>query len=266
MHFQWLGGPTFLLEWDQFRVLTDPMFGEGPAAFVMNRHPSTEAAQAPIARLAPLPPVQLDGLDLVLVSHQHRDHFDAPAAERLDKNLRVAVPRPDAATVRRWGFAYVWGINWWEHFTLEKDGARLRVMALPARHAADEAVNADMGLVNGYLIEYRAGPERYTIYWTGDTVWFDGLTLIRERIGRPDLLVPHMGAVGADGPRGRLTLDAAEAVRLIDLFQPATVIPIHHHTFAHYVEPIAVLATALRDTPYADRLVVLREGETWPAP
>ena len=27
MHFQWLGGPTFLLEWGQFRVLTDPMFG-----------------------------------------------------------------------------------------------------------------------------------------------------------------------------------------------------------------------------------------------
>jgi L-ascorbate metabolism protein UlaG (beta-lactamase superfamily) len=266
MQFQWLGGPTFLLEWDQFRVLTDPMFGEGPAAFVMNRHPSTGATQAPIARMAPLPPAQLDALDLVLVSHLHRDHFDAPAAERLDINLRVAVPRPDAFTLRQWGFARVWGLVWWEYFTLEKDGARLRVTALPARHAADDDVNADMGVVNGYLIEYRAGSESYTIYWTGDTVWFDGLTVIREHSGHPDLLVPHMGAVGVDGPRGRLTLDATEATHLIDLFQPATVIPVHYHTFAHYVEPIDRLETALQATPYADRLIVLREGETWATP
>ena len=263
MQFQWLGGPTFLLEWDQFRVLADPMFGEGPAAFVMNRHPSTGAAQAPIARTAPLPPVQLAGLDLVLVSHLHRDHFDAPAAGRLDKQVRVAVPRPDAAPVRRWGFAWVWGLTWWEYFTLEKDGARLRVTAVPARHAADDAVNAAMGVVNGYLIEYQAGAERYTIYWTGDTVWFDGLRVIRAHAERPDLLVPHMGAVGVDGPRGRLTLDAVEATRLVDLFQPATVIPVHHHTFAHYVEPIDRLESALQATPYADRLVVLREGESW---
>ncbi|HEX6608161.1 MAG TPA: MBL fold metallo-hydrolase [Chloroflexia bacterium] len=263
MQFQWLGGPTFLLEWDRFRVLTDPIFGEGPAAFVLNRHPSTGAAQAPIARLAPLPPARLDGLDLLLLSHLHRDHFDAPAAERLDKQVRVAVPRPDAAAVRRWGFASVWGLTWWQYFTLEKDGARLRVTALPARHAADDAVNTDMGLVNGYLIEYRTAQEHYSVYWTGDTVWFDGLTVIREQAGRPDLLVPHMGAVGADGPRGRLTLDATEATHLIDLFQPATVIPVHHHTFAHYVEPIDRLKSALQATPYAGRLVVLREGESW---
>ena len=32
MKIQWIGGPTFLLELGSFRILSDPMFADGPGA------------------------------------------------------------------------------------------------------------------------------------------------------------------------------------------------------------------------------------------
>jgi uncharacterized protein involved in high-affinity Fe2+ transport len=43
------------------------MLSQGPTAFIMNGHPSTGEDNVPIARLASLPPVEVDDLDLRLV-------------------------------------------------------------------------------------------------------------------------------------------------------------------------------------------------------
>ena len=48
MRLMWIGGPTTRLEIGAFRVLTDPMLGEGAEAFVMRRHPTTGALNVPI--------------------------------------------------------------------------------------------------------------------------------------------------------------------------------------------------------------------------
>ena len=85
---------------------------------------------------------------------------------------------------------------------------------------------------------------------------------IKKLIGRVDLLVPHLGAVGMGGVRGRLTLDASEAVRMVELFQPGRVVPVHHHTFSHYVEPVRVFEEQMRAAGLESRLCVLEEGET----
>jgi hypothetical protein len=57
MRLLWVGGPTARIELGSFRLLTDPMLSQGPAAFIMNGHPSTGEDNVPIARLASLPPV-----------------------------------------------------------------------------------------------------------------------------------------------------------------------------------------------------------------
>lgn len=263
MRLQWIGGPTFLLRVGRFTLLTDPMFGTGPAAFVMNGHPSTGEDNVPIARLTDLPAFDLTGLDMVLVSHLHTDHFDAVAKAQLDKRLPVVAPEGQAATLRAGGFERAQGLEWLQSLELVKESESLRVLAVPARHSADDAVNAELGVVNGYLLTHRAAHAERRIYWTGDTVWFDALERVRELSGAPDLLLPHLGGVGAGGPWGRMTLDAAEAVRLVKLFTPGAVIPIHHTTFSHYVEPVSAFASALGRTPYATSLVMLNEGEIW---
>jgi L-ascorbate metabolism protein UlaG (beta-lactamase superfamily) len=263
MKFRWIGGPTFELEVAGFHLLTDPMFGEGPEAFVMHGHPSTGAEVASIARLAPLPAVNVNRLDAVVVSHLHSDHFDAVAAQHLPRGSRVVAPLHQAQDVLKRGFREAEGLTWWQTLDLERGDDRLSITAVPAQHSHDEVINAELGLGNGYLFEYLSGETPVRVYWTGDTVWFDEMREIQERAGEIDLLVPHLGAVGIDGPYGMMTLDSLEAVRVIELFQPRWVIPIHHHTFSHYVEPVSVLEERLAGTPYAERLKVLKEGESF---
>jgi L-ascorbate metabolism protein UlaG (beta-lactamase superfamily) len=245
----------------RFTLLTDPMFSTGTAAFVMNGHPSTGEDYATIARAGEVPELDLDTVDGVVVSHLHSDHFDREARDRLPKDLRVVAPEAQAARLGAWGFRFVQSLEWWKTFRMEAEGERLLVTAVPARHAVDDAANEMLGVVNGYVIRHRRAGDEFALYWTGDTVWFDGLHDIRRRMGDIHLVVPHIGAVGRDGPWGRMTLDAAEARQLLDLFAPAQMVPIHHHTFSHYVEPVDALEALLVDPIQAARLRTLREGE-----
>jgi L-ascorbate metabolism protein UlaG (beta-lactamase superfamily) len=180
----------------------------------------------------------------------------------LDKGLTVVAAPDHAAALNARGFQQVQSLKWWQAWVSQKNGETLTITAVPARHAHTDRLNAELGVVNGYLIEHQVANTRYRLYWTGDTVWFDDLTGIKAQAGQLDLLIPHLGAVGIDGPYGQMTLDAAEAARVADLFEADTIIPIHHHTFSHYVEPIEVLQARLRGTPHEQALHVLREGET----
>jgi N-acyl-phosphatidylethanolamine-hydrolysing phospholipase D len=265
MHLLWVGGPTSRIELGSFRLLTDPMFGKGPEAFIMNGHPSTGEDNVPIARRSPLPPVEVDELDLVLASHLHSDHFDAPAVERLDKGLPVVAPTANVPQLQDWGFNEVEGMDWRQERSWHKHGERLRLLALPAHHSHDAQVSHELGVVNGYLLEHHtdADADAFRIYWTGDTVWFDELHQIAEEIPDLDLLLPHLGGVGKDGPWGLMSLDAAEAARVVRVTRPRTVIPVHHSTFSHYVEPISELAKALATSRYTGQLVILDEGQSW---
>jgi len=257
----WIGGATVRIEMGSFRILTDPMFCEGPEAFIMNGHPSTGADNVPIARLTPLPAVELDDLNLVMVSHLHSDHFDACAVERLSKDLELVAAPPNVERLRGWGFGRVEALDWGAERTWHLNGETLRVRAVPAHHAHEEAVDHELGMVNGYLIEHVASGER--IYWTGDTVWFDAMTQLVAEMPTVDLLMPHLGGVGQGGPWGTISLDAVEGIRVVNVVRPGAVIPIHHTTFSHYVEPVSVFVDRLRASEFTGDLVVLAEGENW---
>ena len=262
MKFQWIGGPTFLLELGSFRILSDPMFAEGESAFIMNGHPSTGKDNVPIARLAPLPHFELFPLDCVILSHLHSDHFDKIAREKLSKDLLLIAPSDQKPILENWGFKNIQALDWWQEFVLKKENAELKILSVPAQHSHDERTNQELGIVNGFILNHSQGGSTYTIYWTGDTIWFDGMSRIKDIAGMVNLLIPHLGAVGMDGPWGLMTLNANEATRLVELMEPQAIIPIHHHTFSHYIEPIGAFQKELQYSKYEKSLSLLHEGKT----
>ena len=84
---------------------------------------------------------------------------------------------------------------------------------------------------------------------------------IKKVVGNLDLLIPHLGAVGMDGPWGLMTLDSEEAIKLVVLMEPQAIIPIHHHTFSHYIEPISFFQEKINKSEYKNRLFIFNEGE-----
>ncbi|MCY1014952.1 MBL fold metallo-hydrolase [Pyxidicoccus sp. MSG2] len=78
-------------------------------------------------------------------------------------------------------------------------------------------------------------------------------------LGRLDAVI--LRAVGVDGPLGRRSMDAEEALKLITLLNPRRVIPIHHTTFGHYREPVRALEQRAEKAGVGGRLQLPREGE-----
>jgi L-ascorbate metabolism protein UlaG (beta-lactamase superfamily) len=236
---EWRGGPTAILERAGLRLLTDPVLGpRSKNAFVLPKHPSTGVLDAPVARYTDPPANPIGRVDLIVLSHNHADHFDATAKQTLPKDVLFVLPPGAAAAVSSYGFTNLRPLDWNEETQVTIGEAQLRITAVPARHAHDPAIDASVGKGNGYVLTWER-PAPYSVYWTGDAVFSPEMRETAIRFARVDLWLPHLGAVGVDGAAGLRTLDAEEAVQAMTLLQPRRTIPIHHTTFGHYREPVA---------------------------
>jgi L-ascorbate metabolism protein UlaG (beta-lactamase superfamily) len=162
-----LAHSTHLLWFTGTRFLTDPWFYD--PAFGALRH---EVA-------APAAPEELGALDAILVTHDHADHTDLRAMDRMDKRAVVVVATLElAAKVRALGFGDVSVLALWDKRRI--GGAT--VTAVPALHDVYEV---------GYVLR---GADR-SVYFAGDTGLHSDLASIAER------LAPDVAILPVDGTR-----------------------------------------------------------------
>ncbi|MBC7846938.1 MAG: MBL fold metallo-hydrolase [Flavobacterium sp.] len=254
---QWIGGPTFLLNIGSFKIIADPMLGpKSEISFRIAKHPVTGELNAAIKRFKDPAKFDINSIDLILISHPHPDHIDDKAVEILDHNLQVITTSNSVGKFEDWGFKRVKGLEWNDTISLYKEVETLDIIAVRAKHTADENLNSELGKVNGYIINYQSAKEGYTIYWSGDTVWFPELESYKK-FQPIDLFIPNMGAVGY-GKRG---LNAEQCIKIITALSPLKVFPVHHSTFSHYTESIEVLEIMMVNTGYINRLRLPDLGE-----
>lgn len=176
----WLGHSTLIIELEGLRLLTDPVFGDlGPLPGIGRRF-----QPPPLAREA-LPP-----LDLVLVTHDHYDHLEKAAAERLREGVaHFIVPLGVGDRLRHWGVApeRITELDWDE--TTEYRG--LRITAVTAHHFSGRKLNdRDRTLWASYVI---AG-SRYRMFLAGDGGYGPHFKAIGDRHGPFDLTLIEIGA------------------------------------------------------------------------
>lgn len=238
MEFTWIGGATFLLEVGAFRILGDPVFAD---EFDMAPH-------GRVTRAAALPAADTSGLDAVCVSSFRRDHFDPRCSERLDAKSTLVCPPVVGADH---GFGDARMLVHWSSIELSRSNERLAIRATPALGG------------NGYFFEHTAGEKTTTVFWTGDALWSDDIRRVQREYGYANLLILHIGREEGEGPGGRFTPDAKEAMQIVYRMQPNAIAAIHHHTFSHYSESVEPFAELIGRTIYEKRLRVLAEGESF---
>jgi len=173
---------TLLLDYAGHRILIDPYFADKHAL------PSYSGKSANPTVDLPLPPAEiLQGVELVVVSHLHSDHFDRSAQQVLPKELPVYCQPGDDVTIRANGFVRVTPID----TRIEWDGITIHRTA--GQHGTGE-VERILGSVSGFVFQAEREP---TLYWTGDTILCDE---VRSAISRfdPEVVVTHSG--GATWP------------------------------------------------------------------
>lgn len=239
----YIGGPTALLEYGGLRFLTDPTLDPAPTDYPTAAYTLTKTV-APA-----LDPASLGRLDAVLLSHDH--HFD-----NLDTAGRASLAGAGAvyttmAGAERLGATAI-GLAPWERRELE-DGVRLT--ATPARHGPP---GGDRGPVIGFMLE--AGPAAPRLYFSGDTVWYEGVEEVGRRFA-PEIALLNLGAakVAVAGPMP-LTFTADEAVTLARAWPQTIIVPLHFEGWAHFTEGRLETERAFDAAGLAHRLRWLEPG------
>jgi L-ascorbate metabolism protein UlaG (beta-lactamase superfamily) len=248
-----VGTATVLLRYAGFTVLTDPNFLHRGQRAYLGWGLSTRRLTEPALALDQLP-----RLDAVVLSHLHGDHFDRVARAGLDRAVPILTTGPAARRLRRWGFD-ARAIETWSSVLLRRGDARLRVTALPGRHARGPG-RLLLPAVMGSLLEFGgAGAPPLRIYLTGDTLVHDELKAVADRYPDLDLGVLHLGGTKILG--ALVTMDGKRGVDLLELVRPRTAVPVHYDDYGVFRSPLAdFLAEVDRRDPPTTVIPVERGG------
>lgn len=240
----WIGHATWALRLGGALIVTDPIW--------------SKAISGVVPRLVP-PGVELDAMppiDVVLVTHDHRDHMDLPTLARLPDSAQYVVPLGNAPRI---GHPNVVELDWWQSHRV---GA-LEITLVPARHWSMRMPwNRNDTLWGGYVVR---GPEGVA-YHSGDTAWGEHFAEIGRRTGPIDWA---MLPIGAYSPRWFMEpqhMDPDEAARGWQALGARNLLAMHWGTFRLTDEPIGEPPARLRAYWAAhqlpdDQLWILDVGE-----
>lgn len=244
-----IGGPTVLLEFAGWRILTDPTFDPAGRRYKFGWGTASTKTTGPAVAVTDLGPI-----DAVLLTHDHHaDNLDDAGRALLPSVPRVVTT---VAGAGRLGGAAV-GLSDWATTTLAADGRpSITVTATPCRHGPPGS-HAIVGDVIGFALTW-PGQEHGAVWISGDTVLYDGVRSVVDRIEVGTAIV-HIGGVRfpVTGPL-RYTMTGRDAVDLLGAMAPTTVIPVHYEGWSHFRDGRDGLAGALAEAPAR-----LREAVRW---
>jgi len=208
----WIGQASFLIQLGGRSALIDPVMSTTIAGFIARN-------VAPGLDWAALPKI-----DLVLVTHNHRDHMDVPTLKRLGADPVYVVPRGLGRAFERAGLRRVIEMAWWQR----EEIAGLRVTFVPAEHWSRRGLlDTNASWWGGYVIE-RGG---LRVYHSGDTAWFDGFAHIGARCGPIDAAMLPIGAYAPRWFMQRQHMDPGDAVRAYAALGAKRFVAMHWGTF-----------------------------------
>ena len=256
-YYQHIRNATAKVEYAGQPFLVDPFFAPKHS---MNGFPSTFNSQAkmPLVELPMSVNKILDGVDAVIVTHTHEDHWDETAARAIPKNLPVYVQHEaDVAKIRRQGFTDVRVLNGntvFNGITISKTGGAHGTEAMYANPRLAEALGDAMGVV-------LQSSGHKTAYIMGDTIWTADVNKALNRY-KPDYLIMNTGYALISGISDGIIMGTADVLKASQVMPKAKIITVHMDTVNHTTVSRADMRKFIHGQNIESRVNVPEDGET----
>ncbi len=246
----WIGHATWAFRLGGKLLVTDPIWSKSISGAVRRLVP-------PGIALTDMPAV-----DVVLVTHDHRDHMDLPTLAKLPHEALFVCGTGNGERLRKLGHANVIELEWWQSHVVDQ----LTITYVPARHWSMRMPwNRNASLWGGFVVK---GPEGIA-YHAGDTAWAEHFIDIGHRCGPIDWA---MLPIGGYAPRWFMEpqhIGPEEAGRAFEALGARNLLTMHWGTFRltdeAVGEPVAKLRAWWADRGLPDdRLWILDVGEARP--
>lgn len=220
---QYFGHSFFKIGFSRRNILVDPFFGSSGDRPGFERMVDCSAS-----------PKDVKDIALILISHEHFDHFDKPAIEAIVARENCCVVAhahllQELNIPERFKFP----ITMNQEITLRN----LQIKALPAHHP-----NSFYPL--GFLISYKG----QSVYHAGDTALINSISDITADVA----LLP----IG-----GTYTMDCVDAIRAVKTMKPKYAIPMHFDTFKMIQQDPKEFKQKIEKSVFKTKPVILKPGQ-----
>ena len=221
-HLWWLGQSGFLVQWKNQRLLLDPYLSDS----LTKKYEHTDKPHVRMSECV-IKPDLLKEITVVTSTHNHTDHLDAETLIPVFKNnpgIKFIIPEANRQFVCE-------RLKCDTDFPVGLDSGTTAIVGLfefhgvPASH--NEIEKDEMGRCKflGHVIRF----DNWTIYHSGDTLWYDGMEELLKPFNIDLALLPINGNDPARRVAGNL--NGRQATALARAINAKMVIPCHYDMF-----------------------------------
>ncbi|MFJ5440933.1 MBL fold metallo-hydrolase [Pectobacterium sp. CHL-2024] len=228
LQMQEIRNATVKFTYANITFLVDPMFAK-KGAYPGFENTYRSHLRNPLVEL-PLP-VQdvMKGVDAVIVTHTHLDHWDPAAQELLPKDMPLFVQnKADQKTIRSQGFTDVRVLDGQAIF------GDVKLSKTGGQHGTDKMFSSPplaefLGEAMGIVLE---APGYKTVYLVGDTIWRPEVDNAIKEFS-PDVIVLNAGYARVNDYDGAIIMGKDDVLRAVNVAPKAKIVAVHMDAINH---------------------------------
>lgn len=169
----------------------------------------------------------MEGVDVVLISHCHPDHFDGKAVEVIPKDMMILCQKSDEEKLKSFGFINVTGIE--DEINLEG----IKIKRTGGTHYKGEIpqdLKERLGKVSGYILSGNKVP---SIYIVGDSVLTEEIENNIKAYNPNYIVINSGGAKYPHLPENPILMEAEDALSIAKKYKDTKVIAVHMEALDH---------------------------------
>nr|WP_106782883.1 MBL fold metallo-hydrolase [Lysinibacillus timonensis] len=251
MNIQHIRNATIVVEYAGKTFLIDPMLAEKgtyppfPNSVRQDQHNPLVSLPTSIDNI-------LNGIDAVIVTHLHLDHWDDAAKEALPKHIKLFTQNDEDATeIRKAGFQNV------EVLTEDTVFEGIQLIKTKGEHGRGEILKL-AGKVCGVLFKHS---NEKTLYVAGDTVWYDAVQEVIDT-HLPDIIVVNAGD-NQFLQGGSLVMGKEDVYEVYKAAPHAKIMTVHMEAVNHWTLSREELKTFTNEKGISSNVLVPADGESY---